>query len=77
MIVNVSEAKANLSKLMDLAFRGEEVVIAKNNTPLIDLIPHRSKGKRALGRCKGMFQLPDDFLEEDQEIHDMFYGGEA
>ena len=35
MIVNISEAKANLSKLIDMAYHGEKVVIAKNNTPWI------------------------------------------
>ncbi len=31
MIINVSKAKANLSKLIAMAYRGEEVIIAKNN----------------------------------------------
>jgi len=31
MIVNVSEAKTNLSRLLDLVSHGEKVVIAKNN----------------------------------------------
>jgi hypothetical protein len=33
MIVNISEANANLSKLIDMAYHGEEIVIAKNNLP--------------------------------------------
>jgi prevent-host-death family protein len=37
-IVNISEAKANLSKLVALVHRGEKVVIAKNNLPLVDMI---------------------------------------
>ncbi len=35
MIVNISEAKANLSKLVNMAYHGETVVIAKNNLPLV------------------------------------------
>ena len=31
MIVNVSEAKTNLSKLIDMVYHGEQVTIAKNN----------------------------------------------
>ncbi len=38
MIFNVAEAKANLSKLINMAFHGEEVVIAKNNLPLVELV---------------------------------------
>jgi antitoxin (DNA-binding transcriptional repressor) of toxin-antitoxin stability system len=36
MVFNVSEAKAKLSKLIDMAYHGEEVVIAKNNLPLVE-----------------------------------------
>lgn len=74
MIVNVSDAKTNLSKLIDLVYHGEEVTIAKNNLPIVDLVIHKPKGKRKLGILSGEFFVPDDFLEEDQEINKMFYG---
>jgi antitoxin (DNA-binding transcriptional repressor) of toxin-antitoxin stability system len=74
MIVNVSDAKANLSKLIDLVYHGEEVVIAKNNLPLVDLVIHKPKGKRKLGALAGTFSVPDDFLKADQEIEELFYG---
>lgn len=74
MIVNVSEAKASLSKLIDMVYHGEEVVIAKNNLPLVDLVIHKPKGKRKLGALAGTFCVPADFLEEDEEISEMFHG---
>ena len=74
MIVNVSDAKTNLSKLIDLVYHGEEVVIAKNNLPLVDLVIHKPKGKRKLGLLSGTFSVPEDFLEEDDQINRMFYG---
>ncbi len=74
MIVNVSDAKANLSKLIDMVYHGEEVTIAKNNLPLVDLVVHKPRGKRKLGLLAGQFQLPEDFLAEDKEINEMFYG---
>lgn len=74
MIVNVSEAKTNLSKLIDMAFQGEEVIIAKNNLPLVELVPHKPREKRKLGLLAGKIQIPDDFLEEDAQINAMFYG---
>ncbi|MCU0857692.1 MAG: type II toxin-antitoxin system prevent-host-death family antitoxin [Pontiellaceae bacterium] len=77
MIINVSEAKTNLSKLIDRAFMGEEVIIAKNNLPLVDLIPHKQKGKRKLGTLAGTFSVPDDFDEEVSEINTLFYGNEV
>ena len=74
MIVNVSDAKTNLSKLIDMVYHGEEVTIAKNNLPLVDLVVHKPKGKRKLGALAGKFTVPDDILEEDPEIERMFYG---
>ncbi|RLB62358.1 MAG: hypothetical protein DRG80_02715, partial [Deltaproteobacteria bacterium] len=41
MIVNISEAKANLSKLVNMAYHGEKIIIAKNNLPLVDLVVHK------------------------------------
>lgn len=74
MIVNISEAKANLSKLVNLAYHGEKIVIAKNNLPLVDLVVHKPEGKRQLGLLKGKFTTPDDIMDEDNEINEMFYG---
>lgn len=75
-IVNISEAKANLSKLVALVYRGEKVVIAKNNLPLVDLVVHKPEGKRKLGLLAGRFHVPDDIMAEDPEINEMFYGDE-
>lgn len=74
MIVNISDAKTNLSKLVDMVYHGEKVVIAKNNLPLVDLVPHKPEGKRKLGLLQGEFSVPDDFTDEDSEINEMFYG---
>jgi prevent-host-death family protein len=74
MIVNISEAKAKLSKLVDMAYHGEEIIIAKNNLPLVKLVSHNPKAKRKPGLLKGQIKIPDDFMEENKEIDDMFYG---
>ena len=74
MIVNVSEAKTKLSKLIEMAYHGEEVIIAKNNLPLVELVVHKPKAKRKLGLMTGQIEIPDDFLDEDEEINKMFYG---
>lgn len=74
MIVNVSEAKAKLSKLIDMAYHGEEVIIAKNNLPLVKLVAHNPKTKRKLGLLKGQIEIPDDIMDEDDEINALFYG---
>ncbi len=75
MIVNISEAKAQLSNLIDRVYHGEKVVIAKNNLPIADLVPHTPEGKRTLGILKGQVDVPDDALfGEDADIEHMFYG---
>ena len=73
-IVNISEAKTKLSKLVALVYRGEKVVIAKNNLPLVDLVIHKPEGKRKLGLLAGKFNVPDDIMEKDSDINAMFYG---
>jgi len=74
MIINISEAKAILSKLVDMAYHGEEIIIAKNNLPLVELIAHKPKEKRKLGMLAGQIHIPDDFMKEDEEINALFYG---
>jgi antitoxin (DNA-binding transcriptional repressor) of toxin-antitoxin stability system len=74
-IVNISEAKTNLSKLVSLVYKGEKVVIAKNNLPLVDLVIHKPEGKRKLGLLAGKIDVPENIMDEDVEINEMFYGG--
>jgi len=76
MVVNISEAKTQLSRLVDLVYHGETVVIAKNNTPLVDLVPHKPEGKRTLGLLQGQMSIPENFDAEDDEINALFYGDE-
>ena len=74
MQVNISEAKTNLSKLIDRVYHGEKIVIAKNNLPIADLVMHVPTGKRKLGLLKGKLTIPDDIMDEDEEVNAMFYG---
>ena len=74
LIVNISEAKAQLSRLIDRVYHGEKVIIAKNNLPIADLVAHKPEGQRRLGLLEGQLELPDDFFECDLEAEEMFYG---
>lgn len=50
MKVNMHEAKTNLSRLVDRALSGEEVVLAKNGEALVRLVPvGASLEKRPVG----------------------------
>jgi antitoxin (DNA-binding transcriptional repressor) of toxin-antitoxin stability system len=55
-------------------YHGEKVVIAKNNLPIVDLVIHQPTGSRKLGLLKGEIDIPDDFMDEDDEINALFYG---
>ena len=44
--VNLYDAKTNLSKLVDRAAAGEEIVIAKAGKPKAKLVPYRTGKKR-------------------------------
>ncbi|MFT4627538.1 MAG: prevent-host-death family protein [Myxococcota bacterium] len=43
--VNIAEARANLSKLIDAAMNGEEIVISRRNKPLVKLSPVKVQKK--------------------------------
>ncbi len=57
-----------------MVYHGEKVVIAKNNLPIVDLVIHQPTGKRKLGLLEGMVDIPDDLMEENDDINAMFYG---
>jgi prevent-host-death family protein len=59
---NVAEAKARFSELIQKALAGEDVVIAKDNKPLLRLVPiRRTARKRRPGSAKGLVWMSNDF----------------
>lgn len=66
--VNVHEAKTNLSKLIEKAKNGEDVVIAKNGVPEARLIPYEKKRKDWFGMDEGKIWIADDFDEWPADI---------
>ena len=60
--VNLYEAKTNLSKLVDRAAAGEEIVIAKAGKPKAKLVQCRTGKKRRFGQnLLGITYIADDF----------------
>lgn len=60
--VNVHEAKTHLSRLLDQALAGEEVIIMRSGRPLVRLLPVATAlTPRVLGTAKGMVTMADDF----------------
>jgi prevent-host-death family protein len=66
--VNVHEAKTHLSRLLERAHAGEEIVIAKNGEPYARLVPLDKPRPRQPGLLKGRVEdaffepLPEDLL---------------
>ncbi len=81
LTVNIHDAKTQLSKLIERAENGEDVVIARAGKPVVRLtqlaVPKMPK-KRRLGGLEGMYTIPEDFdTMFDKEIEEMFYGESA
>jgi prevent-host-death family protein len=75
---NVHEAKSNLSKLLDMALEGEEVVISRHGKPVARLAPVIIKrGKRILGAGRGsVIILSDDWAASmSDEEAEAFWAG--
>ena len=62
---NIAEAKSHFSELVKLALLGEEIVIARDNKPLLRLLPvNEVKKKRLPGTAKGeILSIEPDFDE--------------
>ncbi len=69
--VNMHEAKSRLSKLVEMAKNGEEVVIAKNGVPEARIVPYEKKGKEWFGMDAGKIWIADDFDELPDDILEM------
>ncbi len=62
--VNIHAAKTHLSRLLDAAAAGEEIVIARAGRPVARLMPLQGAAvpqRRQLGRLVGQLTVPDDF----------------
>jgi prevent-host-death family protein len=67
----IHEAKTNLSKLIEQACQGEEVVIARGPEPVVRLVPIADvKGRRQAGALRGKLKLGPEFFEPlaDEEL---------
>jgi prevent-host-death family protein len=77
-IVNIHEAKTHLSRLVDLAAKGEPFIIAKFGKPLVKVMtlnaPESGQLKR-IGFMQGQISVPDDFDQMgSSHIEQLFEG---
>ena len=60
--VNLYDAKTQLSRLVDRAIAGEDIVIARAGKPVVRLVPVDAVAPRQPGLLKGL-TLPDDLFD--------------
>ncbi|OGV38961.1 MAG: hypothetical protein A3F46_01245, partial [Legionellales bacterium RIFCSPHIGHO2_12_FULL_42_9] len=76
MLVNIYEAKAHFSKLINQALNGDDIIIAKGGKPLIRLTPYTPDVEtRRGGQLRGLMTMSDDFDEPlPDDLLKLFYG---
>jgi prevent-host-death family protein len=75
--LNLYEAKTQLSKLVERAAAGEEIVIAKAGKPMARLVPLAPHRERKSGFLKGKIWIADDFDETPEWLIRAFEEGEV
>ena len=76
MTVNMHEAKTNLSRLIALLDKGEEIVIAKAGNPVAKLVSYTpEKKKRTPNLLKDKILFYEDFDSSNDKITTLFEGG--
>ena len=71
-MVNIHEAKTHLSRLINRVQKGDVVVIARSNVPVVKLVPIcQGTTSRVLGTAEGMVRMLDNFEDavEDFEAY--------
>ena len=72
-ITNISEAKAQLSSLIEKVLAGEEVIIGKAGKPVAKLVRYnKPQAARKPGALKGKIKIADDFDELPPDIAEAF-----
>jgi prevent-host-death family protein len=72
-ISNIHQAKSQLSKLIEMAERGEEVIIARAGKPVVRLVPYRASNEpRQGGQWKGRVRILPDFDELPPDLSEAF-----
>ena len=74
-LLNLYEAKTQLSALVDEAAAGAEIIIAKAGRPKAKLVPFRESARRRPGKGKGRVWIAKDFdAPLPKAVLDAFYG---
>lgn len=78
-VLNIQQAKTHLSRLVEQALAGEEIVIAKAGRPCVQLTPWAPEGsaRKLGGDWEGRVQIALDFDAPDPAVIALFEGAVA
>ena len=76
-VVNIYEAKAQLSKLIERALNGEDVVIARANQPVVRLVKWHPEPDRKPGIWAGRVTIAEDFDSFSEADEADWYGDQG
>ena len=62
-VVNVHQAKTQLSRLLAQVEAGEEVTITRRGQPVAQLVRYRPRGKRQFGAMRGRIAVDNSILD--------------
>lgn len=72
-LVNFADASKHLPELIEAAISGEEIIITKDEQPVVKLVPVPPLNKRRpakAGTAKGLITIADDFDEPLEDFKD-------
>jgi len=76
MVINVHQAKTQLSRLLEQVLRGEEVIIGRAGKPVAKLVPYEQvqRPSRTPGLWRGKVRMAADFEELPPGLASAFRG---
>ena len=70
-VVDYKHVKENLTELIDQVANGEEVIIIREDEPLVRMVAaNRNKRRRQFGGAKGKIKVADDFDEPLEDFRE-------
>jgi prevent-host-death family protein len=68
--LDIKKAKLNLAELLEKAIKGEEIIITKDEQPIVKIMPIKSKRPLKFGSAKGKIWMSDHFDEPLEEFEE-------
>lgn len=69
--IDLKDAQQHLPEMVERAAGGEEVIIFRDNEPLVKLVAvANTRSKREFGSARGLIEMADDFDESLEDFRE-------